>query len=156
MRKRPLPGSATARVWEIADDLLRRQGSLPSGREVADLYVAEGGNEGTAFTQYSHWKKAYLNHFKRGSAAPRPEGGRALHLRADPAGRLVIPADVVAGMGVGPEGKVTARLEDGELVLIAPQVALRKLRAMVRQFDTGEGSPVDELIRERRAEAARE
>jgi hypothetical protein len=35
-------------------------------------------------------------------------------------------------------------------------VALDRAQALVRAFDRGEGSPVDELIRERRAEAERE
>ena len=53
-------------------------------------------------------------------------------------------------------GTVTARVDDGELRLMTPQAALRRARALVQGFDTGEGSPVDELIRERRAEASRE
>lgn len=153
MRKRPLPGSATARVWEIADDLLRRRGALPSGREVADLYVAEGGNEGTAFTQYSHWKKAYQNHFKRGSTAPKPEEGRVLQLRVDPAGRLVIPQDALAGMELGPDGRVTARLQDGELMLMSPRVALRRLRKAARELAPEGMAVVDEFIAEKRREA---
>ena len=51
-------GSEKARIWQLCDELLERTGRVPSGREVVDLYVAEGGNEGTGFTQYSHWKKA--------------------------------------------------------------------------------------------------
>ncbi|MBP7000992.1 hypothetical protein [Amaricoccus sp.] len=153
MRKRPLPGSATARVWEIADDLLRRRGSLPGGREVVDLYVAEGGNEGTAFTQYSHWKKAYQNHFKRGSAAPRPQGDQALKLNVDPSGRLTIPAEALVGMELGPDGRVTARLEDGELRLMSPRVALRRLRKAARDVAPEGMAVVDEFIAEKRREA---
>jgi hypothetical protein len=151
-RKRPLPGSATARVWEIADELLRQRGSLPSGREVVDRYVAEGGNEGTGFTQYSHWKKAQ---------EPRPAvahagASRWALLHIDPDGRLTLPREFLAEMKLDPTGKVTALLRDGEVRLISPRVGLREAQAWVKRFDTGEGSPVDELIRERRAEAERE
>ncbi|MBP7243424.1 hypothetical protein [Amaricoccus sp.] len=153
MRKRPSPGSATARVWEIADDLLRRRGSLPGGREVADLYVAEGGNEGTAFTQYSHWKKAYQNHFTRGAGASAPREDRALHLNVDAAGRLVLPAEALAGMDLGADGRVTGRLEDGELRLISPRVALRRLRKAARDLAPEGMAVVDEFIAEKRREA---
>lgn len=150
MRRRPQPGTATGRVWEIADDLLRRRGRMPSGREVADAYLAEGGNEGTAFTQYSHWKKLQA----AGAGAGRAlEEGRPVRLKVAPGGRLVLPPEVLAGMGLGEDGTVTARLEDGELRLITPRVALRRLRAMVREFDTGTGSVVDEFIAEKRREA---
>jgi hypothetical protein len=153
MRRRPQAGTATGRVWEIADDLLRRLGRMPRGREVVDAFVAEGGNEGTAFTQFSHWKKLQAAGAGAGVAL---DEGRSVRLKVEPGGRLVLPPEVLAGMGIGEDGMVTARLEDGELRLITPRMALRQLRAWVREFDKGEGSPVDELIRERRAEAARE
>jgi hypothetical protein len=153
MRRRPLPGSATARVWEIADELLRRRGSLPGGREVADVYVAEGGNEGTAFTQYSHWKKAYLNHFKRGPAASGPREDRTLQLRVETGGRVVLPPEALVGMELGPDGRLTARLEDGELRLISPRAALRRLRKAARERAPEGMAVVDEFIAEKRREA---
>ena len=53
-------GSEKARIWQICDELYAQNGRVPSGREVVDIYVAEGGNAGTGFTQYSHWKKEVL------------------------------------------------------------------------------------------------
>lgn len=146
-RKRPQPGSATARVWEIADVLRRERGRLPSGREVVDAYVAEGGKEGTGFTQYSHWKKA------QGPSAEAPERAR---VTVEPDGRVVLPPDFVAAMDLGTDRSVTAVLEDGAVRLISPRVGLRRARAYVRAFDKGTGSVVDEFIAEKRLEAERE
>jgi bifunctional DNA-binding transcriptional regulator/antitoxin component of YhaV-PrlF toxin-antitoxin module len=71
-------------------------------------------------------------------------------------GRVVIPAAARAAMQLGELGKVTAVLEDGELRLISPLVALGQLQKLIKERDKGTGSIVDELIAERRAEAARE
>ena len=84
VRRRPAAGSATGRVWEIADELTRGRGSLPSGREVAEAYYREGGNEGTALTQYSYWKKAYLARVD----GARPEAGAS----DSGAGEVAFPA----------------------------------------------------------------
>ena len=125
---------------------------MPSGREVADGYGREGGNEGTAFTQYSHWKKAYLNRARRSSPVEM-EGPRSAQWRIDEAGRLTIPADFLAAMRLGEDGKVTAWLEDGELRLMTPSVALRRLRAVARTLAPDGGAVVDAFIAEKRREA---
>ena len=147
-RKRPAPGSATGRVWEIADEMWRTGGALPSGRAVADVYVSEGGNEGTAFTQYSYWKKATLARRE----APAGEG-RPVQLRVDAAGRLEIPPDLLAAMQLGEDGRVTARVDGGELRLIAPRAALRRLRTAARELAPDGWTVVDSFIAEKRREA---
>ena len=55
--RRPAPGTKTGRVWELCDSLLAKEGVIPSGSKVAEIYAAEGGNSNTALTQYSHWKR---------------------------------------------------------------------------------------------------
>jgi hypothetical protein len=147
----PKPGSATGRVWEIADAITREAGRMARRGEVIERYVAEGGNANTASTQYHYWKNAI------GAAAPRDAGsvGR-VRLAVAPDGRLVIPADMRQAMQLDATGIVTARVVDGELRVVSPRAALERARALVRTFDTGEGSPVDELIRERRAETEME
>jgi AbrB family looped-hinge helix DNA binding protein len=77
-------------------------------------------------------------------------------LRIDSAGRVVIPAAWRNALSVGPGDTLLARLEGGRLVLTTASERLSKIRAYVRQNDRGNGSPVDELLAERRAEAARE
>jgi hypothetical protein len=49
-----------------------------------------------------------------------------------------------------------ARLEEGEIKLLTPQAAMRRAQAIVRQFVPEGVSLVDELIADRRREAARE
>jgi hypothetical protein len=68
---------------------------------------------------------------------------------------VIIPAAARAAMRLAGNGVVTARLENGELRLISPAVALARLQNLVRQHAGGR-SLVDELIAERRAEAERE
>jgi hypothetical protein len=56
---RPRPGGATARVWELADEISSREGRPAVRKEVMDQFVAEGGNISTAATQYGRWRKFY-------------------------------------------------------------------------------------------------
>ncbi len=77
-------------------------------------------------------------------------------LKIAPNGRVVIPAAARAAMRVDASGIITARIEDGELRLITPTVAVDKIRKLIKERDTGHGSIVDELLAERRAEAEHE
>jgi hypothetical protein len=147
----PRPGSASGRVWEIADAITRETGRMARRKDVIERYVSEGGNPNTASTQYHHWKNAMAGR----QAGASGSVGR-VRLTVAPDGRLVIPADMRQAMQIDATGMVTARVIDGELRVIAPRAALERARAMVEGFDTGEGSPVDELIRERRADAEKE
>ena len=71
-------------------------------------------------------------------------------------GRLVIPADMRAIMGVSDSDILHARVVDGELRLISRQTALHRAQELVRQYVPKGVSLVDELIAERRTEARRE
>jgi hypothetical protein len=53
-------------------------------------------------------------------------------------------------------GTLIAEVVDGELRLISPKAALRKVRRLIPEDDWGTDSAVDQLILERRAEALRE
>ena len=160
IKKRPLAGTATARVWEIADALVREAGKIPTGREVVNRYVREGFNEGTGFTQYSHWKKAHCAHFKRSDAAKgdatSPASVDTVQLTVAPDGRIVIPAEMRTAMELPESGTVSARVIDGELRLVSPNVGLRKAREMVRRLVPGDETVVDDFLAERRAEARRD
>lgn len=71
-------------------------------------------------------------------------------------GRVVIPAPCRAALGLQPGDDVLFDLDDGELRLITPERALRRIQAIVRQH-VPEGLLLsEELIRERREEARRE
>lgn len=54
--RRPRPGTRTARVWDLADEITRERGRLAKVGEVRERVVAEGGNPNTANTQYYRWK----------------------------------------------------------------------------------------------------
>lgn len=166
---RPEHGALTRRVWEIADDLLARSGVVPRGREVVDAYMHEDPrrNEGTAFTQYSHWKKAQeAGNRPRPDAAvaaapdapPAPEDVLRIEVAAD--GTMRLPAGVLGGLGLPQGGVLSGRFENGQLTLVEPLVALRRVQEALMPVATrmrAEGrSVVDELIAERRAESARE
>jgi bifunctional DNA-binding transcriptional regulator/antitoxin component of YhaV-PrlF toxin-antitoxin module len=71
-------------------------------------------------------------------------------------GRVVIPAAVRAKMDLGVKGDVTAHLENGELRIVSPKVALRRFQEYAKASGMATGHVVDDFIAERRAEAARE
>jgi len=71
-------------------------------------------------------------------------------------GELVIPAEMVKAMALGVERKVTLRLIDGELRVISPGSALAQTQALLRGLLGNGTSLAEELISERRAEAAAE
>lgn len=149
-KKRPPASSVTGRVWAIADEMMAAAGKLPSGRAVVDRYLAEADdrNEGTGFTQFSHWKKA--------ATAPQQHPSQALPrqpLRLAADGSLVLPSNIVQKLGLPEGGLLIASMDGARIVLEPANLALARARDLVRAFDTGSGSPVDELIAERRRES---
>jgi AbrB family looped-hinge helix DNA binding protein len=86
---------------------------------------------------------------------PPPSTAR-VQLRIGDGGRVVIPADIRAVLGVKSGDILIARVVDGELSLMSQQAAVRRAQKLVRNFVPEGVSLVDELIAERRAEAARE
>ena len=71
-------------------------------------------------------------------------------------GRIVIPAAFRAALGMHVGDQVLLRVEDGELRVFTPLQGLRKAQALLRPYLPADRSLADELIAERRAEAARE
>ena len=71
-------------------------------------------------------------------------------------GRLVIPAPMRAALGMKEGDKLLVRLEGNELRIYTYQEAMRRAQELVRSFVPADVSLVDELIADRRAEAARE
>ncbi len=144
----------TLRVWEIADQLTHQQGSLAKRQDVIHRVEAEGGNPNTASTQYSHWKKAYEQSV--GTELSVERDINPLRLVVGPDGRLLIPVDMRRAMKLDNSGVVVVQVTEGELRVVAPSVAIERAQALVREFDKGTGSVVDELISDRRDEAQRE
>jgi bifunctional DNA-binding transcriptional regulator/antitoxin component of YhaV-PrlF toxin-antitoxin module len=77
-------------------------------------------------------------------------------LTIDARGRIQVPRDVREKMLAGKAGPVIAEVVDGELRLITPKAAIRKVKRLISEQDWGTDSGVDQLILERRAEALRE
>lgn len=149
---KPAAGTKTARVWEIAGRISRESGRLAQRKQVIDAFVAEGGNANTASTQYAYWKLEF-DKSTLPAAQSAPGSTRKFNLQVAQDGRLLIPAEIREAMLVSEASTLTARVENGELRIMAPKVALLRIQQVVKKMDKGQGSAVDELIAERKAEA---
>lgn len=71
-------------------------------------------------------------------------------------GRIVIPVQFRKALGVLEGDELMMSLRDGEIRIFTRDQAIRNIQAMVRRYVPEGRSLADELIAERRAEAARE
>lgn len=71
-------------------------------------------------------------------------------------GRIVIPADFRRSLGLEIGDDVIVRLEDRALRVLSVREGIRQAQEMLRPYLPKDRSLADELIAERRAEAARE
>ena len=76
--------------------------------------------------------------------------------KIDKNGRVFIPADYRRELGLKPGDRVVVQLHEGELKVVPHAEALRRVRELVARYVPSDRSLADELIAERRAEAARE
>lgn len=74
----------------------------------------------------------------------------------DQSGRIVVPADYRRALGVKPGDHVIIVLEDNAVRLLSQKQAIREAQDIVAGFVPPDASLVDELLQERREEAARE
>lgn len=74
-------------------------------------------------------------------------------VKIGPQGRIVVPVELRRELGIEPGDDLVAWVEDGKLVVQTRAETERELLAM---FEGVEGSMSEELIAERRREAARE
>ncbi|HZL00516.1 MAG TPA: AbrB/MazE/SpoVT family DNA-binding domain-containing protein [Caulobacteraceae bacterium] len=79
------------------------------------------------------------------------------NLKVAPNGRVVIPAEMRAALGMAGGGRLVARFVDGTVVLEPVEAAVRRAQALVgRYVGPAATGMVDELFAERRAAADRE
>jgi AbrB family looped-hinge helix DNA binding protein len=71
-------------------------------------------------------------------------------------GRVLIPVELRNLLGLKPDDTLTVYEKDGEIRLFSRREGIRRAQAIAAKFKTPGVSVVDELIRERREEAARE
>ena len=70
-------------------------------------------------------------------------------------GRLVIPAAYRKALGIKPGDEVFLTLEDGEIRVISTRQAVTQAQTLVRHYISKDRNLSEELIEERREEAAR-
>ncbi len=71
-------------------------------------------------------------------------------------GRVVIPAAYRKALGLSPGDEIILRLGDGEVRLMSRMTAIKRAQELVRRYNPEGRNLVNELVAERRAEAARE
>ncbi len=74
----------------------------------------------------------------------------------DESGRIVIPADYRKKLGVKPGDQVIVVLEGNSVRLVTKEQAIKEAQEIVGSFVAPDVSLVDELLQDRREEAARE
>lgn len=90
------------------------------------------------------------------AAAQDRDGGAWHWTRLEKGGCLSIPAAFCEALGIGEDDPVQLRLVEGGVEVRTRDQAIRDLQEDVRRAVPADVSLVDELIAERRAEAARE
>jgi len=70
-------------------------------------------------------------------------------------GRLVIPAAYRKALGIKPGDEVLLTLEDGEIRVVSTRQAVARAQTLLRRYIPKGRSLSEELIKERREEAAR-
>jgi AbrB family looped-hinge helix DNA binding protein len=76
------------------------------------------------------------------------------HARIAAGGRIVIPARLRHELGLQPGDRVILDVDDGELRVRSLDAAIRRAQELVAEYVPDGVSLADELIRERREEAA--
>lgn len=80
----------------------------------------------------------------------------ATSVRMTEGGRIVIPAEFRRALGLNVGDELLMRLEDGELRLFTLEQGIKRAQETYRKYVPADRDLVDELIRERHAEAERE
>jgi AbrB family looped-hinge helix DNA binding protein len=86
---------------------------------------------------------------------PEPNGLSA-DLVVNQQGRVTIPAQIRREAGIEAGTPLVVYVEDGRVVIETREQLGQRIRREIAQSWTGEGPVVDELIADRRAEAAHE
>ncbi len=76
--------------------------------------------------------------------------------RVTSGGRVVLPADARAALGLTDGSPVRVRLEDGRITISPIKTIVQDIQNRWRSYIPGDRSLVDELIADRRSEAERE
>ena len=150
--RRPKPGTKTGRVWDIADELTRVKGRPAKRREVIERFTAENGNANTANTQYQHWREWHkLQSDPLAVSSAKPCDVEPQSFRVAPDGRFSIPIEMREAMELGEDGRVTVRVEAGELHMVSPAAAVKQVQSRMRKYKKSGVSIVDQFLKDRRS-----
>jgi len=150
LARRPTKGTKIERIWAIADEQTKRNNRRASRQDVIAQAVAEGLHPATASTQYNAWKQA------QGAERTPVAETASFPIQIREAGRIVLPAELRAELGVGEGDTLLATVKGGVLRLQTRAAALRALQEKARKLVAPGTLVSDELIAERRAAAADE
>jgi bifunctional DNA-binding transcriptional regulator/antitoxin component of YhaV-PrlF toxin-antitoxin module len=101
-------------------------------------------------------KKVAQGRAKLPQAETLPDGTVRYFLVLGPKGRVLLPAEMRAAMGLEQGDVITGWLQDGEVRMHSHLHGLRKIQIEASSMASGRVYTSDELIAERRAEAAKE
>lgn len=156
------PGTPKRAVFEACDEHYRRTGRPPEGDEVRDAMVARGFNPNSVRSWISQWRTEWRD--RRGQPAgtrgdrdasgpdrrePGSVGRTKLQIAGD--GRLLIPQGLRDAMALDPSGAVTAEVVDGELRVVSPRAAIRRIQRIAQKYKKPGQNVVEEFLAERRA-----
>lgn len=83
-------------------------------------------------------------------------GKNVFWLKVKPDGSLPLPQELVDLLAATPGARVFVEVKDGRLTMMSGKAALEEAQAIVRKYVPAGVNLADELIADRRAEAARE
>lgn len=78
-----------------------------------------------------------------------------VRISVDASGRFVIPKELRTALGIERGGELIVSMEDGAMLAMTQMEAVRRVQRLLRKTVPEGVSLVDELIAERRQEAAR-
>jgi AbrB family looped-hinge helix DNA binding protein len=81
---------------------------------------------------------------------------KSSHVEMSPDGKVVIPADVRAELGLSAGAKLVLEIEDGMIKLIPFSLVIQRIQAEVRRYVPEGCDLASELLEDRRREAERE
>ncbi|MBQ6641123.1 MAG: AbrB/MazE/SpoVT family DNA-binding domain-containing protein [Saccharopolyspora sp.] len=84
------------------------------------------------------------------------EGMTSAAVKMNPQGRVSIPAPFRHELGLTPDTDLVSYVEDGRVVFEEREHLMRRIQQTALNSRATAGSPVDELLADRRAAAARE
>lgn len=90
------------------------------------------------------------------ATASKQDEQQSTYVEIGAAGRVVIPAAFREKIGLAEGDRLLAKLVDGEIHLISKEAALRNARKILKEYVPEGTSLVNELIADRRREAAKE